>query len=59
MKGHWVKIIVGFIIIGAYAIIITSGVKYGWHEGVLWYLIGFTVLLLAVYFINKLITRNK
>lgn len=59
MKGNMVKIVIGAIIIGGYAILFTTGFKYGWHEGVLWFLIGYTILLVAVYFLSKLTTRNR
>lgn len=59
MKGNTVKIVVGAIIIGGYAILFTTGFKYGWHEGVLWYLIGYTVLLVGTYLINRYLTRKR
>lgn len=47
------KYVIAVIIIFAYGICIWTGVKYGWAGGPIWFMIGLTVLLLTVYFINR------
>lgn len=58
MKGHWVKFTIGFILVGGYAIIIASGIKYGWHEGIGAMAIILPAVGVIIYFINRQITKE-
>lgn len=59
MKGNTVKITIGLIIIGAIAIFVIGGSKYGWGDGWAWAALAFAVLVGGGFLFNKISTRNK